>query len=86
MKKSQALPKNKNNNNYSPHLPKEEIDKIVRKLSDTKLSPTPHLSSHDKNLVKEVSSIVNELFKVIEKEKTFAFQKGLEEGKKYAKR
>ena len=86
MKKTQVLTKNSNNNNYSPHLPKEEIDKIVKNLSDTKLSPNSYLSTHNKNLVKEVSSIVSELFKVIEKEKTVAFQKGLEEGKKYAKR
>jgi len=86
MKKIQLLPKNKNNNNYAPHLPKEEIDKIVRKLSNTKLSPITHLSIHDKYLVNEVSSIVSELFKLIEKEKTVAFQKGLEEGRKHAKR
>ena len=72
-------------NNYHPGLPEEEINKLVKELSDPNLVPTPNLYEKDGNLTKKIGKIVSELVEVIRKEKNFAFRAGLEEGKKLRK-
>ena len=75
---------NMTTNNYHPGLPDEEINKLVKELSDPDLIPNPNLFPYDKdgNLTNKVGRIVNELVEVIRKEKNNAFQAGFEEGKK----
>jgi hypothetical protein len=60
---------NMTTNNYHPGLPEEEINKLVKELSDPNLVPTPNLSEKDKNLTKKIGKMVSELVEVIRKEK-----------------
>ena len=76
---------NMTTNNYHPGLPEEEINQLVKELSDPNLVPTPNLSEKDENLTAKIGKIVTELVEVIRKEKNFAFQAGLKEGKKLRK-
>ena len=76
---------NMTTNNYHPGLPEEEINKLVKELSDPNLVPTPNLSGKGENLTNKIGKIVNELVEVIRKEKNNAFQAGLKEGKKLSK-
>jgi hypothetical protein len=74
-------------NNYAPGLPEEEINKLVKEMSDPDLVPNPNNFPDDRdgNLNNKVGKIVNELVEVIKKEKINAFQAGLEEGKRLRK-
>ena len=56
-------------NNYHPGLPEEEINQLVKELSDPNLIPTPNLSEKDENLTAKIGKIVSELVEVIRKEK-----------------
>ncbi|CFW92688.1 protein of unknown function [endosymbiont DhMRE of Dentiscutata heterogama] len=82
-----------NKNNYAPHLPEKQINKIVRELSDPNLSPAPYSPNQAQDLTNRVADIVSELMneynhrviEIIEKERKVAFQAGLKEGKKHLK-
>jgi len=83
----------KSKNNYAPRLPEEQINKIVRELSDPNLSPLPYSLNQAQDLTQKVAGIVSELMseynhkviEIIEKERKEAFQAGMKEGKKHLK-
>lgn len=87
------IKKNLIQNNYAPRLPEEQINKIVKELSNPNLSPVPYSPKQAQNLTNKVAGIVNELMneynhkviEIIEKERKEAFQAGMKEGKKHLK-
>lgn len=85
---------NKNNDNYAPGLPEEEINKLVKELSDPGLSPKPYSYDRTRELADKMRNIVEDLLteynhkvvEIIERERKTAFAEGAEVGaKKHAK-
>jgi len=85
----------KKKNNHFPHLPEEEINKLVEEMIDPNLIPQPYfVNNHIHEPSDKVKKAINELVaeynrkvvKIIEEEKKEAFEEGrLKERKTHAK-
>lgn len=75
---------NENKNNYAPNfLTEEEVNQLVKKLSNPRLKPYPSTYNWKRILADKVDN-ADELAERIETEKKVAYQVGWEAGKKAA--